>query len=117
MPIGPRRVSDLRRVTIPTRAASTVGIAPNSWVVVSADKRADGVLVIRPARASARSYGIRDPRRARRVSDTGQVTLPAPLLNGSGIEVGGFVAFTCTRTGLRVFSADRVRGPVRRSTR
>jgi hypothetical protein len=45
------------------------------------------------------------------VSDTGQVALPASLLDGAGIAVGGWVAFTQTRTALRVFSADRVHGP------
>jgi len=111
MPIGPRRLSDLRRVTIPTRAASRVGVQPGSWVVVSTYRRDRGVLVIRSADEPVRDYGLRDPRRARKVSDTGQLTLPAALLDQAGIAVGQWVAFTTTRTSLRVFSADRVHGP------
>jgi bifunctional DNA-binding transcriptional regulator/antitoxin component of YhaV-PrlF toxin-antitoxin module len=111
MPIGPRQVSGLRRVTIPTRAAARVGVLPGSWVMVSAYRKDQGVLVIRPTGEPARGYGLRDPRRARKVSDTGQLTLPAALLDQVGIAVGEWVAFTTSRSGLRVFSANRVHGP------
>ncbi len=111
MPIGPRRLNALRRVTIPTRAASRVGVQPGSWVVIRSYRRDRGVLVIRSADEPVREYRLRDPRRARRVSNTGQLALPAALLDQAGIEVGQWVAFSTSRSGLRVFSADRVHGP------
>lgn len=111
MPIGPRRLTALRRVTIPTRAALKVGVKAQSWVTISAHRRDHGVLVIRPAADSDGDYGLRDPRRARKISGTGQLALPAVLLDRAGIAVGDWVAFTISRTGLRLFSADRVRGP------
>jgi len=111
IPIGPRRVNELRRVTIPTRQASAIGVEPGSWVLIRGDRRDDGVLVIRAADDDGLDYHIRDIRRPRRVSDTGQVTLPAALLDRAGIAAGDWVAFACTRVALQVFRADRVRGP------
>ena len=114
IPICPRRISDLRRVTVPTRAGREVGVQAGARVVFSVDRRDSGVLVLRPARDPQPDYGIRDARRARTVSDTGQVTVPAALLDEAGLAVGGWVAFTSTGSALRLFSAERVRGPERR---
>ncbi|WP_142394588.1 hypothetical protein [Mycobacterium kansasii] len=98
-------------MTIPTRTSVRVGVRPGSWVVVSASRRDRGVLVIRSTDEPIPGYGLRDPRRARKVSDSGQLTLPASLLDQAGIAVGGWVAFTTTGVDLRVFAAERVRGP------
>jgi bifunctional DNA-binding transcriptional regulator/antitoxin component of YhaV-PrlF toxin-antitoxin module len=112
MPIGPRRINELRRVTIPTRAGRGVGVEPGCWVVVTALRRDHAVLVIRPAPDTEPAEFARlDPRRPRRVSDTGQLALPAPLLDAAGLAVGQWVAFSPTRGGLRLFAAERVRGP------
>lgn len=111
MPIGPRRINELRRVSVPARQASAIGITPGSMVVIRTDRKDHAALLIRSAPDDARGYDIRDVRRPRRVSDTGQVTLPASLLDHAGIAVGSWVAFTRTRVALRLFSAERVRGP------
>ena len=110
-PIGPRRINELRRVTVPTRHTSAIGVTAGSWVLIRNDRRDDTVLVIKAAAEEGLDYHIRDIRRPRRVSDTGQVTLPAALLDRAGIAVGDWVAFMCTRAALRLFSAERVRGP------
>jgi hypothetical protein len=81
-------------------------------VSIRADRRDAGALLIKVARNDPQGYALRDARRPRRVSDTRQVTLPAVLADRAGIIADSWVAFTRTRTALRVFSADRVSGPI-----
>ena len=66
--------------------------------------------MIRPHLASPRPTGDRrDPNWPRRVSLSGQVTLPAVLLAAPGLDIGDWVAFSAGRSGLRLYSAQRVR--------
>jgi bifunctional DNA-binding transcriptional regulator/antitoxin component of YhaV-PrlF toxin-antitoxin module len=113
MPIGPRRINILRRVSLPARYASALGVVAGSWVVIRTDRRDSGVLLITASPGDGGAYAVRDVRRPRRVSATGQLSLPATLLDGAGLAAGSWVALGRTHGALRVFSADRVRGPDR----
>lgn len=108
---GPRRINEFRRIAIPRRAGDILGLHPKTWVVVSPHRSDHTILVIKPDMTTPMPGGRLDPRRPRRISETGQLTLPAVLMESAGLKVGHWVAFSCTSTFLRVYAADRVTGP------
>lgn len=109
MSIGPRRINEWRRMAVPQRQAKAVGIVAGGRCR-SARCNDRGALMIRPHLASPRPTGDRrDPNWPRRVSLSGQVTLPAVLLAAPGLDIGDWVAFSAGRSGLRLYSAQRVR--------
>ena len=110
--VGPRRISELRRVTIPRQVGSAVGVEPESWVSMTITTWDRSIISIRPSGESAGAYAVRDPRRPRRLTSNREVTIPASVLRAAGMKTGGLVAFKSAGREIRMFSADRVRGPV-----
>ena len=85
MVFGPRRITRLRRVTLPAALRRETRMGAGAWVEVVP---LDGVgrLAVRPAAPAAPRAG-----RARRVTGGGQVTLPAHLMRRVGLDVGDCV--------------------------
>lgn len=111
MPTGPRTVSKYRRVTIPGSLADQIGIKQYSFVsITSCSDRS--LIEIRPTRAPRRTYGRQDPRRPRWVPQSRQVTLPATVLNATGLDIGSVVAFRAADGCVQVFDASRVVDPM-----
>ncbi|AWG62457.1 hypothetical protein DDT46_00555 [Mycobacteroides abscessus] len=108
---GPRKINMLRRVAIPRAIGKATGLTPGAWAVVSSHYRDQSVLVIRPVAADALGRNRSDPQRPRRISDSGQLTLPSVLMSYAGFTVGGWVAFAYGHRSVQVFAAQRVAGP------
>lgn len=112
MPTGPRRVNELRRVTIPRVLADRAGIKQDSFVSISGARSDQTVIEIRPARAPRNTLGKRDPRRVRKVPQSRQVTVPAVVLEAAGLDIGSVVAFRTAGNCVQLFDATRVVDPV-----
>ena len=86
--VGPRRITRLRRVTLPVALRRETRMRAGAWVEVVL-LGGEGRLAVRPA--SPPASGARRTGRPRRVTGGGQVTLPAHLMRRVGLEVGDCV--------------------------
>jgi len=79
-----------------------------SWVRVEEARRDRGALIVR--RTEAPTIMDRSAYRGRAITRSGQITLPAALMDQVGLDVGDWVYFMTTRdkTVLKVLPAGRI---------
>jgi hypothetical protein len=108
LPVGPRKVTRWRRVTLPTNLAIPSGMVHGAWVRVEQARRDRGALIVRQTEAPTSMD--RSAYLGRTVTKSGQISLPAALMDRVGLDVGDWVYFMATpnAAAIRVLPAGRV---------
>lgn len=106
-----RKINAQRRVGLPSLMATYVGISAKKYVHVSRAKPESPSLLVSPTDQESRGFPRRDADRSRRVTATLQVGLPAPLMDGLGLERGHlvFVSSAGQDSGVLVTPQQRAR--------
>lgn len=110
--VGPRRITEFRRVPLPVAFSEELGIKPNGYVTTTRARNDRHTIMIRPCEEPAESGRRRDIDRPRRVDTVRQVAFPAELLKNTGLAIGSLVSFSLGVAAIKMFSSSRVVGPL-----